>query len=156
MELKATVMQTAAAILVEGPGKSKRIEQWIDELVKSGDAIDRRMAGTKNPSYAQALLRHITGIECWGQGRLRVFLGAPLVRDEYDGYQPGKDLDLDGQRAAFRETRQETIELARQAQQASIPDSMTVPHNDLGPLSVRGWLRYLNSHASLESMKLRT
>ncbi len=114
------------------------------------------MARTKNAEFAQPLLRHITGIERWGQSRLRAFLGAPLVRDEYDDYRPGKELDLDGQRSAFRETRDETIELVRQIAKANVPDSVTVAHNDFGPLSVRGWLRYLDAHASLESKKLRT
>jgi hypothetical protein len=156
MGIKESIMQTAAGAFLEGPGKAKSFDAWVTELEKSGAAIEQRMAKTKNPEYAQALLRHITGIERWGQSRLRVFLGAPFVRDEYEGYRPGKELGLEGQRAAFRETRSETIELVRQLQQANVPDSATVAHNDFGPLSARGWLRYLNAHASLESQKLRT
>ena len=141
---------------MEGPGKANSFDAWIAELAKSGKEIDARMARTKNPEYAQGLLRHITGIERWGQKRLQVFLGEPLVDDEYDGYRPGKDLDLDGQRAAFCETREETVELVHQLKQANVPDSVTVAHNDFGPLSARGWLRYLDAHASLESKKLRS
>ena len=32
----------------------------------------------------------------------------------------------------------------------------TVRHNDYGPLTVRGWLRYLDIHASMESKKIAT
>jgi len=156
MGMKASIMQTVAAAFLEGPGKARSFDTWVTELEKSGAAIDQRMAKTKNSEFAGALLRHITGIERWGQNRLRVFLGAPFVRDEYEGYRPGKELGLDGQRAALRETRGETIELVRQLQQANVPDSATVAHNDFGPLSARGWLRYLNAHATLESQKLRT
>lgn len=156
MGIKASVMHAAATLLVEGPGKAKSYPEWIAELEKSGQAIDARVAAARSPEYATAMLRHITGIERWGQHRLQVFLGAPFAQDEFDGYQPGKELGLEGQRAAFRETREETLEIVRQLQQANVPDSTTVPHNDLGPLSARGWLRYLAAHASLESKKLRT
>ena len=101
------------------------------------------------------MLRHIAGIERWGQSRLRVFVGAPFVRDEYDGYQPGTTLSLDEQRAFFRTTRQETIALAQTLAAAKIADTATVVHNDLGPLTARGWLCYLEMHARFEMKKLR-
>ena len=123
------------------------------ELEQSGQAIDRRAAAARDTKRAQGVLHHNSGIERWGQSRLRVFLGAPFVHDEYEAYRPGTDLTLDGQRAAFRETRQDTIELVHELQKANVPDSATVMHNDLGPLSVRGWLRYLDMHASFESKK---
>jgi len=153
MGIKDTLVHTVADIVVERPGRAKTLDQWATALEKSGQAIDQRAAAAKNPERAQAVLRHNSGIERWGQTRLRVFLGAPVVRDEYDSYQPGTDLSLDGQRAAFGETRRETIDLVRQLQQANVPDDATVMHNDFGPLTVRGWLRYLDMHATIESKK---
>jgi hypothetical protein len=100
-------------------------------------------------------VRHITGIERWSQNRLRCFLGTAYARDEYDSYQPGPALDLSGQIAAFQETRQETLALARQLQEAGVPDTATVAHNDFGPLTARGWLSYMTTHASRESTKIK-
>ena len=153
MSIKESIFQLVAGIVIERPARGKTYEQWSAELAKSGQTIDRRMAASRNTAKAGATLRHITGIERWGQQRLRVFLGEPFVRDEYEGYQPGATLDLGAQRACFQETRQETIDLTQRLAQAGVPDTATVPHNDFGPLSARGWLRYLEMHASLESKK---
>jgi hypothetical protein len=54
-------------------------------------------------------------------------------------------------RAAFAETRAETVALARQLDERGIDPAMTVPHNDLGVLSVGGWLAYLVQHPDQES-----
>ncbi len=155
MNIGDNLRHLAANIFVERPGRKKSYAQWITALEISGQAIDQRAAGGKNQLAAQKLLRHISGIERWGQSRLHVFLGAPFVRDEFDGYQPGKTLSLDEQRAFFRTTRAETVVLARTLEAAQIPDTATAVHNDFGPLTVRGWLCYLEMHARLEMKKLR-
>lgn len=154
MGIKAAIQGVVVGVVVERPAAGKSYAQWIAALEKSGQTVDAR-AAAKDPVAGQKLLRHITGIERWGQSRLRVFLGAPFVRDEYDGYQPGKEMSLDQQRAAFRETRAETLDLARQIEAAGIPATAKVEHNQIGPLSARGWLRYLEMHGSMEIKKLR-
>ena len=106
---------TLAQKLLSRGQAEKSYTQWIAALETSGQEIDRRAAAAKDPIKGQKLLRHISGIERWGQSRLRVFLGAPFVRDEYDGYQPGTTFSLDEQRAFFRATRQETIALGADA-----------------------------------------
>ena len=155
MSIGDTLRHLTANISLEGPGKKKSYAQWSADLETSGQAIDQRAAGSKDPIAAQKLLRHISGIERWGQSRLSVLLGAPFVRDEYNGYQPEKTLSLDEQRTFFRTTRVDTVVLARALEAAKIPDSTTVVHNDFGPLTARGWLRYLEMHARLEMKKLR-
>jgi hypothetical protein len=155
MSIGEALRHFGAEIIVEGPGRKKSYTQWIAALETSGQEIDRRAAAAKDPIKGQKLLRHISGLERWGQSRLRVFVGAPFVRDEYDGYQPGTTLSLDEQRAFFRTTRQETIMLAQTLAAAKMADTATVVHNDLGPLTVRGWLRYLEMHARFEMKKLR-
>ena len=155
MGLKENVFHGIAGLIIERPAKDKSYEQLAAELTKGGAAITARAAAAQDPAKAAATLRHITGIERWGQSRLRVFLGAPFVRDEYDGYQPGATLDLKGQIAAFDETRAETVALAHELQAANLALGATVTHNDFGPLSARGWLGYLNSHASRESTRIK-
>lgn len=155
MGIREAVRGVIVSMVIERPAAGKRYADWIAALEKSGRTIDGHAASAKDPVAAQKLLRHVTGIERWGQSRLRVFLGAPFARDEYDAYRPGEELSRDEQRAAFQDTRTETIDLARQIEQAGVPATATVEHNQFGPLSARGWLRYLEMHASLEARRLR-
>ena len=157
MGIRAAIQGAAVGVILEWPAAGKSYAQWAATLEQSGRQIDARAAAAKDPVAAQKLLRHISGMERWGQNRLRVFLGAPFVRDEYDGYRPGVNLSLDQQRAAFQETRAETVDLARQlaAAAAGALATVKVEHNQFGPLSARGWLRYLDMHANLESKKFR-
>ena len=54
-------------------------------------------------------------------------------------------------RREFAETRSETLALARALRQAGVDPSTTVRHNDLGELTVAGWLAYLLQHPEQES-----
>jgi hypothetical protein len=155
MGLKEALFHGVANLIIERPAKTKTFDQLIAALEQSGVEIEQRAAAAADPAGAGATLRHITGIERWGQHRLRMFLGAPYQRDEYDSYQPGAGLELKGQIAAFHETRAETVELARKLADAHVPPSATVAHNDFGPLTARGWLAYLTSHASRESTRMK-
>ena len=155
MGIKETLLHGVAGVIIERPAKTRSLEQWGEELARTGIAIEQRAASAQNGPKAAGTLRHITGIERWSQNRLRVLLGSTYVRDEYDGYQPGADLDLAGQISAFRETRAETIDLARQLQLAQVQLDATVEHNDFGPLSVRGWFAYIDSHANRESTRIK-
>lgn len=155
MGLKDSVMQAAAGVFIERPGRARSLDQWRTALTSSGAVIDERAASARDPVKASIVLRHISGIERWGQQRLRVFLGNSLLMDEYDGYRPGTDLSLDEQREFLREIRAETVALV-EALQSATHATETVPHNDYGPLTVHGWLRYLDIHANLESKKIAT
>ena len=159
MGIKEALFQGVASLIIERPAKNKSLAQWRETLAANGAAIEQRAAAATDAAKAQNVLRHITGIERWGQNRLRVFLGAPYVRDEYDGYRPGETLDLKGQIAAFHETRAETVELVRQVQAELQADGSALPaaveHNDFGPLSARGWVAYLDSHANRESTRIK-
>jgi hypothetical protein len=154
MGIKGTLLHGVAGLIIERPAKYKSLEQLAAELTRGGAAIEQRAAAAQDKAKAAAVLRHITGIERWSQSRLRVFLGAPYQRDEYDGYQPGAALELAGQIAAFRETRAETVALISQLQGANLAAETAVEHNDFGPLSARGWLGYIGSHASRESTRI--
>lgn len=142
-------------LMVERPGRKKDYAAWIAALEASGRAIEARAAKGKYPELTAKVLRHISGIERWGQSRLRVFLGAPFVHDEYDNYRPGEGLTADEQRAFFCSTREETIRLAQQVRAAGLAGTETVLHNSFGPLTARGWLSYLESHAKREAYRIR-
>ena len=105
MGIKEMLFQGVASMIIERPGRNKSLEQWCEELVKTGNKIEARAAAAENAPGASGVLRHITGIERWSQNRLRVFLGEAYTRDEYDHYQPGTTLDLAGHIAASEDTR---------------------------------------------------
>jgi hypothetical protein len=45
--------------------------------------------------------------------------------------------------------------LIQELRQADCVEGKTVPHNDLGNLSVLGWLVYINSHSARESQGIK-
>lgn len=155
MAIKKIVMGQAAQWILEGPARKRTLAEWAAALEASSAPIEARAAAAANVGKAAATLRHITGIEAWGQSRLRVFLGAPLQMDEYDIYAPGADLKLPALCAAFAATRAATVALAGQLAAASITDTQTVVHNSFGPLTARGWLSYLDSHATREASRIK-
>lgn len=139
---------------LEMPFRGLSVEQMAQRLELDGRTLERTFVAAKDNEHNRRLLSHITGIERWGQSRLRVALGAPLVMDEYDGYRPPREATWVELQDAFHSTRQETVALARQLGQA-LAASVKTPHNQFGPLTVRSWLRYLNIHANMEAKKLR-
>jgi hypothetical protein len=155
MAIRDTIAHSVAYVLVERPARKQTFVQLIDKLEKSGQAIEARAATAADNAANCEKLRHISGMERWGQRRLRVFLGKTFIQDEYDGYRPAPDLKLAQQREFFHTTRQATLALARQLADAKLSETATVPHNFVGKLSARGWLTYLDRHASLESKLLK-
>ncbi|HSN75881.1 MAG TPA: hypothetical protein VL334_12465 [Anaerolineae bacterium] len=138
---------------LERPFRNLSAEQMAERLELDGRTLERTFAAAKDSDHNRTLLSHISGIESWGQSRLQVALGAPLLMDEYDGYRPAREASWIELEDAFRNTRQQTVALARQLGPA-VEAGVYVPHNQFGPLTVRSWLRYLDMHATLEAKKL--
>lgn len=123
--------------------------ELLERLDRTGAAITERLAAAPDTPANREAAVHVIGIERWGQRRLRIALGEPPVRDEYDAYRPGEDQDMAALAALFAETRQQTLALATLA--VRLPESVTAPHNELGDLTVPGWLIYLEGHAERET-----
>lgn len=147
----------ASYLLLETPGRRKSLEQWAEALTASGRIISARVKEAQGDEAKNRIqLNHIVGIERWSQRRLRVFLGQPAVRDEYDGYRPGEKLSLAELLDVFETARAETV--ATLGQIASMPPQElppTVEHNQYGPLSLYAWIRYLDMHAAWEARRIR-
>lgn len=141
--------------LLERPVQGRRYAELADELAVAGERLNVRLDRSGQGEAARRALRHIVGIERWGQRRLRVALGEPFVRDEHHPYKPPRDAGWDELCAAFHATRTETVDLARALSISPPAPEWRVEHNGLGPLSARGWLRYLQTHAELESRRIR-
>lgn len=142
-------------LVLERTAARYSISEWADALAASGAKLKARMAASADTPANRRQIRHIIGLERWGQRRLRVALGEPFINDEMDGYQPPVDLNLAELIDVFLNTRDETVHLARQCAADPRAETTLVRHNQLGPLSIRGWLRYLDMHAGLEVLRLR-
>jgi hypothetical protein len=126
----------------------------IERLDKSGQEIEKRLIAARDRDTNRETLAHITGIEQWGQRRLKIALGELPVQDEYDNYRP-QSSDWDELRAYFRKVRQQTLALSRTLRMAGIDPDTHILHNQFGNLTLLGWLYYLHLHASLESKRIR-
>jgi hypothetical protein len=125
---------------------------WLGaELAVSGQTMDAKLAAASDTPDHREAIAHWVGIERWGQRRLRVALGEPFVADGYHPYRPERNDGVHALRQAFAETRTGTLALVRQLHEAGVDPSTTVRHNDLGELSVGGWLAYLVQHPEQES-----
>ena len=137
--------------VVERSSRGRSYEDLTGQLQSTEASVLNKLKSGADTEKNRDRANHVIGLERWGQRRLSVALGEPLVTDEYDGCRPGNDQPLPALALAFDATRSETLGLVRRLQEAGGSPETTVPHNDLGPLSVRGWLFYLNSHAARES-----
>ncbi len=144
-------MRLGVSALIEGPGRRRSFDQLHAQFMQTGPRIEERIRNAHNPN-AEKTIRHIIGMERWGQRRLRTALGEPLVMDEHHPYKPDAGLGMEALLDAFQTTRQDTLALVRQLERSGFQGR--IPHNGLGPLTVKGWLQYLNMHADLESRRL--
>lgn len=139
-------------LLLELPSKGKAADEMIRSLERDGDTVVETFREAAATPDNHKVMTHIIGIERWSQQRLQVALGEPFAEDEYDKYRPARDTPHDELSRHFAETRQQTIDLV----QTMTPTQLErkVPHNEFGEMTVRAWLRYIRTHASLESKRL--
>lgn len=122
---------------------------------QDGQTITTYLADKADTPQNRQQLRHIIGIERWGQRRLQTMLGEPPIQDEYDGYQPAETLDMAALCTAFSTTRAETLALARAIEQKGVAETAKANHNGMGDVSLKIWLRYLTTHANFESKRIK-
>ncbi len=90
------------------------------------------------------------GIERWGQRRLKITQGEPFLDEEYSHYRPSSERNWEELRDDWDATRRGTIALAQELAKIEDIEKCSIIHNQYGPLSVKGWLRYLDVHARSE------
>lgn len=157
MALRDILLSFVKNIFIEGPASKTGFAALIKDLKVNGQTISTRLGGIASNAANRSRLRHIIGIERWGQSRMRTLSGQTLVLviDEYDGYQPAESLDWNDLREQFASTRIETIATARQLVKAGVNETATANHNSFGPMSLGAWLKYLGDHAARESRLIR-
>jgi len=152
MGLKETLFRFAGNRFFERPARRHSVVEHAARLSTSGDEVRERLARSAATPENVERLRHIIGIERWGQRRLRVFLGDPPTTDGHHAYKP-TETEWAALQTEFASTRADTVALAGQL--TTVDPERTVAHNQFGPLSVRGWLRYIQGHAHTESKRVK-
>ena len=155
MALFDTIREKAGNFYFERNAGRKTYKEMIQSLQEAGDAITERIQYVENRAEHQEKLLHMIGIERWGQQRLRGFLDEPVTMDEYDGYRPEPGMQVKELIEEFKTTRQATIDLVDQMDKFGVMSYEKVPHNDFGEMTSRGWLGYLQTHASFESRGIK-
>ena len=151
MSLVQRLIGLARRPMAEGAARGKNLEQLGADLQASGATMDARLARAADTPGHREAIAHWVGIERWGQRRLRVALGEPFVEDGHHPYRPDVAEGMEALGRAFRATRAETVALVGRLREAGVDTSTTVRHNDLGELTVAGWLAYLIQHPEQES-----
>ncbi len=154
MKLITPITQLAGQWLIERPAHKRSYAEHRAALQANTATIRQRIEKASDNEQNHRVLTHIIGIERWGQTRLGQFLGRAPGEVEYDNYRPARSIPWEDLPELFQTTRQETLHLLDQLEQAT-PTPPTLKHDTFGNLSDRGWLRYLRTHAELESKKLR-
>jgi hypothetical protein len=150
-----SVMGPVIRFFLEVQVANRSYDRIARQLQSSQKGVSDRIFNASEKHNNHKLARHIVGIERWGQHRLRCALGEPLVLDDVDGYIL-KESHSGGHIAQdFDIARRETLALVQVLGATAGIEKQKVQHNELGPLSVKGWLMYLNAHAEIESKKLR-
>lgn len=149
----SSIQHAYAVLFLELPARVMGINRLIRQLEKFPLTFEKKAAVIKGRPGNIEILAHIIGIERWGQRRLRVALGEPLILEEYDFYRPD---EKDWQRLldTFHNVRQETISLSKSLRMAGVDPMMRIMHNQFGEINLLCWLFYLDVHAFLESARI--
>ena len=153
MSFIANIFKT---LLLERPSRKKSYTDYATIFETKGSAIQDKVNGAANSEKNRKILSHIIGIARWGQSRVRVALGDPFVDEDYmDRHRPSKETGWSELKTQFAETRAASVALAKELSAENVSTDTTVRHNDLGEVSVRGWLHYMQFHASTEARAIK-
>jgi hypothetical protein len=155
MTIRDRIFRFGINVLVERPARKRSYDQLITALETAGQSLMARFQTKSDTPRNREQLRHIIGIERWGQRRLQTALGSPVINDEYDGYCPAAHDDFAALCRAFQATRQESIKIARRIQATGVSKATPIRHNQFGDIAIDAWLRYLTMHAVTESKRIK-
>jgi hypothetical protein len=137
--------------VMEIQAKNASLDELRAKLEAGAETTAARLAQGVDTLENRAQAAHLVGIERWGAHRLQAALQGMPDSGEYDPYRPSPDVTMPALVAEFRRARAETAALAEALRPAQ---DKIVLHNDLGEMSVKGWLVYLRTHAEMESKKI--
>ncbi len=153
MALKDSITSIIVNLMIEQPAKRQGLDNITKKLEHNGNTLNTRLKGLSDSQANRDKLSHIIAIEKWGQRKLNVALGETLLNDESRTYKPSDKTSWEDLQSLYGITRLETLDIAKKLSPVDV--TQKIPHNQFGSLSVLGWLRYLNTHAFLESKRLK-
>lgn len=132
----------------------------VDEVIRSletslADVIRPRIERVSDTPANREAVNHWIGIERWSLSRVRVALGERFVEGTYHPFRVPEGATLHELQAEFVKARAETVELAHALRSDGFDETLTIKHNDLGPLTVLEWLVYIDDHSRREVIRLR-
>jgi hypothetical protein len=139
---------------IERRAQGQTYAQVVETLKSNRETVSAALRQATDTPANRLQAGHVIGMERWGAHRLSSLLdhNAPTL-DEYNGYRPSQELSMSALADAFDQARATTLALAAQLEPFA---GQKVPHNDIGDLSVKTWLVYLNNHASMESRAIKS
>ena len=155
MGFKDALLRGVGRFFFERPAQKRSFDELAQELETTGTQILERLAGFSPRPEDHERLRHIIGIERWGQRRLRVFLGEPFVMDGHHPYKPAETLDWTALLDAFKEIRTQTLAMIDALSEPDAQHVAAVAHNEFGDFSAKGWLKYIEGHAASEAKRIK-
>jgi hypothetical protein len=153
--MKNWIQSAVTGLLMERPAQKLTLAEHITQLAETGEALAYHYSQCPDTEANRTQLAHVITIERWGQDRLRAFLGEPLPDNTSDAYRPAADMTWHDLQDEFTAVREATLALTQQIAGHETDDTKTVLHDQYGKLTVRGWVHYLNTHANLESKRIR-
>ena len=135
--------------------KDISIAELTTALEESKDEVADKIRQGNGTQDNRLQACHVIGLERWGQRRLEILLGEPEVSDEMDPYCPASDTSMSDLAETFEATRDDTLAIVERLRESSVAPDAEAPHNDMGDLSLRAWLFYLNGHALREAGRVK-
>jgi hypothetical protein len=150
-----SIIGSIAHFFVEQQAGKTTLETLSHKMEDSAVVVAQRLFSAPDTTANREIANHIIGMERWGQRRLDSMFNNEKLTDEYDNYQPGPRYSLSELHKEFQATRALTLARLLKISQHPELERCAVTHNMLGPLSVKGWFYYLDTHASREVKKIK-
>ena len=140
--------------IIERPAGKRLPSELAEELERAGREIARIIEKAEDTEPNREALRRMIERERRGQQRLRMALGDQRDTGEGKG-RPVSGKSLSELGATYIATREETVAIARELDEVSEWATGSIRHEEMGDLTVRGWLYYLRLQGDRQSKQLR-
>lgn len=150
-----SILGSIAHFFIEQRAGKTTLESLSHKMEESAVIVAQKLNSAADTPTNREIANHIIGMERWGQRRLDTLFSNEKLSDEYDNYKPGLQYSMSDLHKEFQAARALTMARLLKISQNPELERRLIPHNMLGPLSVKGWFYYLDTHASREAHKIK-
>jgi hypothetical protein len=150
-----SILGSIAHFFIEQQAVNTTLETLSHKMEESAVIVAHKLDSAADTPANRDIANHIIGMERWGQRRLDTLFRHEQLSDEYDNYRPGPLYSMGDLRKEFQATRALTMARLLKVSQHPELERCSIPHNMLGPMSVKGWFYYLDTHAAREVKKIK-